>query len=183
MGNWLLNRTGHIPIIPCGRTWPPVHCVEVRRSVGCASKEFKSFPPGERWMKGKSLFLLIGFVLGTALAGTAQKPPVRRHFKASNPSLERQGLPVPYSDAVLVGNTLYVAGRTGIDPKSGAIPQDVEQETRYLVQVHCPDLSLYNKFNAVYLTYFSKELPPRAFLGSGPLLGGAHFEMLGIAVK
>ena len=154
-------------------------------------------------MKGKSLFLLIGLVMGAALAGTAQKPPVRRYFKASNPSLEKQGLPVPYSDAVLAGDTMYVAGRTGIDPKSGAIPQDVEQEIRFLldsfktaltnggmtaddvvmVQVHCPDLSLYNKFNAAYLTYFSKELPPRAFLGSGPLLGGAHFEMLGVAVK
>jgi 2-iminobutanoate/2-iminopropanoate deaminase len=154
-------------------------------------------------MKGKSLFLLIGFFMGAALAGTAQNPPARRHFKASNPSLEKQGLPVPYSDAVLVGNTLYIAGRTGIDPKSGAIPQDAEQEIRYLldsfkatltkggmtpddvvmVQVHCPDLSLYNKFNAIYLTYFSKQLPPRAFLGSGPLLGGAHFEMLGVAVK
>src|ERR1700680_1430361 len=154
-------------------------------------------------MKGKSLFLLIGFVMGAALAGTAQKPPVRRYFKASNPTLEKQGLPIPYSDAVLVGDTLYVAGRTGIDPKGGAIPQDVEQEIRFLldsfktaltnggmtadagvmVQVHCPDLSLYNKFNAAYLTYFSKELPPRAFLGSGPLLGGAHFEMLGVAVR
>jgi 2-iminobutanoate/2-iminopropanoate deaminase len=154
-------------------------------------------------MKGKSLSLLIGFVMGTALAGTAQKPPVRRYFKASNPSLEQQGLPIPYSDAVLVGNTMYIAGRTGSDPKSGAIPQDVQQEIRFLldsfkitlakggmttddvvmVQVHCPDLSLYNKLNAVYLTYFSKELPPRAFLGSGPLLGGAHFEMLGVAVR
>jgi len=154
-------------------------------------------------MRAKSLPLLIGFVMGTALAGTAQKPPERRYFKASNPSLEQQGLPVPYSDAVLVGDTMYVAGRTGIDPKSGAIPQEVQQEIRFvldsfksaltnggmtmddvvMVQVHCPDLSLYNKFNAVYLTYFSKELPPRAFLGSGPLLGGAHFEMLGIAVR
>jgi 2-iminobutanoate/2-iminopropanoate deaminase len=154
-------------------------------------------------MKGKSLSLLIGFVMGTALAGTAQKLPERRYFEASNPSLEKQGLPVPYSDAVLAGGTLYIAGRTGIDPKSGAIPQDAEQEIRFLldsfkttlakggmttddvvmVQVHCPDLSLYNKFNAVYLTYFSKVLPPRAFLGSGPLLGGAHFEMLGVAVR
>jgi 2-iminobutanoate/2-iminopropanoate deaminase len=96
-----------------------------------------------------------------------------------------------------------VAGRTGTDPKSGAIPQDVGHEITFLldsfkatlakggmtpndvvmVQVHCPDLSLYNKFNTAYFTYFSKELPARAFLGSGPLLGGAHFEMLGIAVK
>jgi 2-iminobutanoate/2-iminopropanoate deaminase len=154
-------------------------------------------------MKVKSFSLLIGFVLGAALVGTAQKAPERRYFKASNPSLEKQGLPVPYSDAVLAGNTLYVAGRTGIDPKSGAIPQDVQQEIKNLmdsfktalanggmstddvvmVQVHCPDLSLYNKFNAIYLAYFSKQFPPRAFLGSGPLLGGAHFEMLGIAVK
>ncbi len=154
-------------------------------------------------MKVKSLSLLIGFVMCTALAGTAQKPPERRYFKASNPSLEQQGLPVPYSDAVLVGNTMYVSGRTGIDPQSGAIPQDVQKEIRFLldsfkttlakggmttddvvmIQVHCPDLSLYNKFNAVYLTYFSKELPGRAFLGSGPLLGGAHFEMLGVAVR
>jgi 2-iminobutanoate/2-iminopropanoate deaminase len=154
-------------------------------------------------MRGKSLFLLIGFIMGAALAGTAQNLPERRYFKASNPSLEQQGLPVPYSDAVLVGDTMYVSGRTGIDPKSGAIPQDVQQEIKFLldsfkttlakggmtpddvvvVQVHCPDLSLYNKFNAAYRTYFSKELPARAFLGSGPLLGGAHFEMLGIAVK
>jgi enamine deaminase RidA (YjgF/YER057c/UK114 family) len=52
-----------------------------------------------------------------------------------------------------------------------------------MVQVHCPDLSLYDKFNAIYRTYFSKDFPARAFLGSGPLLFGGHFEMLGIAVK
>ena len=162
-----------------------------------------TFLTGERLMKGKSVFLLIGLVIGAALEGTAQRPPVRRHFTASNPLLERQSLPVPYSDAVLVGNTMYIAGRIGSDPKSGAIPQDVEQEIGFLldsfkttlvnggmttddvvmVQVHCPDLSLYNKFNAVYRTYFPKELPARAFLGSGPLLGGAHFEMLGVAVR
>lgn len=154
-------------------------------------------------MKGKSVFLLIGLVIGAALAGTAQRPPVRRYFTASNPLLQREGLPVPYSDAVLVGNTMYIAGRIGTDPKSGAIPQDVEQEIGFLlesfkttlvnggmttddvvmVQVHCPDLSLYNKFNALYRNYFTKELPARAFLGSGPLLGGAHFEMWGVAVR
>lgn len=154
-------------------------------------------------MKAKLILLVIGFVMGAALTGVAQKEPERRYFKASNPSLERQGLPVPYSDAVLVGNTMYVAGRTGIDPKSGAIPKDVEQEIKFLldsfkatlakggmtpndvvmVQVYCPDLSLYNKFNSAYVSYFSGEFPGRAFLGSGPLLGGAHFEMMGIAVK
>ena len=154
-------------------------------------------------MKSKSVLLVIGFVIGAALLGIAQKSPERRYFKASNPALERQGLPVPYSDAVLVGNTMYVGGRTGNDPITGNIPEDIEKEIRFLlnsfktalanggmamddvvmVQVHCPDLSLYGKFNVIYRTYFSRELPARAFLGSGPLLGGAHFEMLGIAVK
>jgi len=154
-------------------------------------------------MKNKTVVLLIGFVLGAAITGIAQKPPVRRYFKGSFPMLEKQGIPVPFSDAVLVVNTMYVAGRTGIDPASGAIPQDTEKEIKFLldsfkatlakggmtvddvvmVQVHCPDLALYGKFNSAYLTYFAKDLPARAFLGSGPLLGGAHFEMLGIAIK
>jgi|SRR5437868_12562994 len=102
----------------------------------------------------------------------------------------------PFSDAVLVGNI-------GIDPKTGKLPDDLEQEVRIVldgiksvlaeaamtmddivyVQVFCSDVSLYGKFNDVYKTYFGKEYPARAFVGSGPLLRGGHFEMNGIAVK
>ncbi len=109
----------------------------------------------------------------------------------------------PFSNGVLVGNTLYLAGTIGIDPATGKPPADPEAEVRLameswkkvlqqagmtfddivMVQVHCPDLSLYDKFNAVYRTYFNKNFPARAFLGSGPLLVGGRFEILGIAVK
>ena len=51
------------------------------------------------------------------------------------------------------------------------------------VTVYCPDVSLFNKFNGVYRTYFKKEFPARAFIGSGPLLFGGHFEVQAIAVK
>ncbi len=51
------------------------------------------------------------------------------------------------------------------------------------VQVFCPDLSLFDQFNAVYRTYFGKNLPARSFIGSGPLLFGGHFEVNAIAVK
>ena len=37
------------------------------------------------------------------------------------------------------------------------------------VQVFCSDISLFDTWNKVYPTYFTKELPARAFLGSGPL--------------
>src|SRR6266581_972774 len=70
---------------------------------------------------------------GHSVSGNCTEAARAALFKASNPSLEQQGLPVPYSDAVLVGNTMYVAGRTGIDPKSGAIPQDVQQEIRFVL--------------------------------------------------
>lgn len=110
---------------------------------------------------------------------------------------------LPFSDAVLAGNTLYLAGRIGVDPQTGKPPEDVEKEIRLLldgvkatlkeagltmddlvsVQVFCPDLTLYDKFNDIYRTYFTKEFPARAFIGSGPLLRGGHFEMQGIAVR
>ena len=110
---------------------------------------------------------------------------------------------LPYSDGVLVGDTLYLAGKIGIDPQTGKPPEDVEKEIRLLldgmkttlaaadmtmddlvsVQIFCPDLSLYEKFNEVYRTYFTKNFPARAFIGSGPLLRGGRFESQGIAVR
>jgi enamine deaminase RidA (YjgF/YER057c/UK114 family) len=110
---------------------------------------------------------------------------------------------LPYSDGVLVGETLYLAGRIGIDQQTGKPPEDLEKEIRLLldgmkislkaadltmddlvsVQVYCPDLSLYEKFNEIYRTYFSKNFPARAFIGSGPLLRGGRFEVQGIAVR
>jgi 2-iminobutanoate/2-iminopropanoate deaminase len=110
----------------------------------------------------------------------------------------------PYSNAVLADDTLYLAGSIGLDPKTGKPPESVEQEVKNVmdgmkqrlemagmtmddvvwVQIFCPDLSLYDKFNAVYRTYFKEDrLPARAFVGSGPLLAGGHFEVMATAVK
>ena len=109
----------------------------------------------------------------------------------------------PYSTAVRVGDTLYISGNIGIDPETGRPPETVEEEVRLVmddmqqaldladmttddlvwVQVFCSDVSLYDAFNKAYRTYFSDHFPARAFLGSGPLLRGARFEVNGIAVK
>lgn len=110
---------------------------------------------------------------------------------------------LPFSDAVLVGDTLYLAGRIGVDPVTGRAPADVDAEIKLLldgveavlaeggmtmndlvsVQIFSPDLSLWEPFNAAYVKRFSRELPARAFIGSGPLLLGGRFELIGIAVK
>ena len=110
---------------------------------------------------------------------------------------------LPFSDAVLVNDTLYLSGRIGIDPATGLAAADVDQELRLLfdgfeavlaaagmtmddlvsVQIYSPDVSLWEQFNAAYVKRFSREFPARAFLGSGPLLLNGSFEMLGVAVK
>lgn len=110
---------------------------------------------------------------------------------------------LPFSDAVLIGNTLYISGRIGLDPATGLAPPEVERELGLLfegfeavvrqagmemddlvwVQVYCPDVSLWQVFNQEYVKHFRGEFPARAFLGSGPLLLSGRFEMLGVAVK
>ena len=110
---------------------------------------------------------------------------------------------LPFSDGVLVGDMLYLSGRIGIDPVTGLAPESVEAELDLLfdgfqavlrqggmsmddlvwVQVYSPDVSLWERFNTAYRKFFSRELPARAFLGSGPLLKNGRFEMLGMAVK
>ena len=110
---------------------------------------------------------------------------------------------LPFSDAVLVGNTLYISGRIGIDPATGEAPASIDSEIELLfegfqavlheadmtmddlvwVQIYCPDVSLWQPFNSAYVRCFSREFPARAFLGSGRLLLNGRFEMMGIAVK
>jgi 2-iminobutanoate/2-iminopropanoate deaminase len=109
----------------------------------------------------------------------------------------------PFSSGVMVGETFYVAGHLGLDPATRQAPADVDAEARMVmdavkktieqgglttddlvsVTVYCTDLELFEKFNAVYRTYFHGHFPARAFIGVNKLLLGAHFEVAGIAVK
>jgi len=108
----------------------------------------------------------------------------------------------PFSGGVLVGNTLYLAGKIGLTPDR-KVPATAEEEARLAltdvkstlaavgmtmddlvsVQIFCSDVSNYDAFNRVYRTFFTREFPARAFLGAGKLLFGARFEVQGIAVK
>jgi len=111
--------------------------------------------------------------------------------------------PLPFSDAVLVSNTLFIAGHIGLDPKTGMAPADAEEEARLVMdgikktvetaglsmddivsmQIFCTDLKYYDTFNGVYKTYFHDNFPARAFVGTDKLLRNGKFEVLGIAVK
>lgn len=139
----------------------------------------------------------LGLLLGAATAMAATP----RTFISPRTNEKNPNDP-PFSAAVKVGDTLYVAGQIGLGPDRKP-PADVTEEAKLVmqavrtqvvaagmtmddlvsVQVFCSDVKHFDAFNAVYRTYFTKEFPARAFLGSGPLLFGARFEVMGIAVK
>jgi 2-iminobutanoate/2-iminopropanoate deaminase len=134
---------------------------------------------------------------GARSSGGERSRSHKREYIQLNPE-------APFSDAVLVGNTLYLAGRIGVDETGSRVPNDIDTEARNVmisvesvlkkagmqmddlvyVQVFCPDVSLWQQFNRTYVSYFKKKtLPARAFIGSGKLLFGARFEVQGIAIK
>jgi reactive intermediate/imine deaminase len=141
------------------------------------------------------------FVAGVVVASLSlgvKAAPARKHI-----NLPGRADGLPFSDAVLVGDTLYLAGRIGLKPGTQQVPDTAEEEARLVldqlkavlaaadmtmddlvsVQVFCSDVKLFDTWNKIYPKYFTKELPARAFIGSGPLLFGARFEVQGVAAR
>ena len=141
--------------------------------------------------------------LHLALLATLLTVPLGCANKIKHMPSTREG--APYSRAVMVGNTLYLAGDGVLNPQTGKAYVDPVKEAHRLMQsvqatlaiedmtlddlvyvtIYCSDLSLYNIFNEVYASYFTNpdKMPARAFIGAGSLLLDMHFEMQGIAVR
>ena len=141
--------------------------------------------------------IFAGLIVAASQTGTAQAG--RKYIYPKDQSYKS----LPFSEAVLAGDTLYVAGHIGTEAKSGQAPANLDQEMKLLfdgfradmaeanfkmddlvsVRVYTTDLALYDKFNAVYRAQFAKDMPSRAFIGVASLLRGGHFEMEGVAVR
>jgi 2-iminobutanoate/2-iminopropanoate deaminase len=150
-------------------------------------------------MKRTAVLVALVILVAWSASVHAEKKAGRQYINLRDPATS--GL--PFSDAVRVGDTLYLAGRIGLEPETGKPPADPKAEARLAldginrtlekagmamddlvyVQVFCSDVALYDDFNQVYRTYFKKDFPARAFIGSGPLLRGGRYEVQGIAVK
>ena len=111
----------------------------------------------------------------------------------------------PYSQAIRVGNTVYLAGQIPIDPKTNQVVQGtIEQQTRLVmdnlnavlkaagmtfdnvVMAHCflKDLNDFPKFNETYATYFKDGMPPgRATVQVARLPRDVLVEVAFVAVK
>jgi 2-iminobutanoate/2-iminopropanoate deaminase len=109
----------------------------------------------------------------------------------------------PFSPGILSDGTLYVAGQTGQDLKTGQYPQDFETEVRQTlenialvlkeagftfedvvtVNVYLTDMELFQRMNAVYTTYFKEPRPARTTVGVVRLGGVAKVEITVTARK
>ena len=109
----------------------------------------------------------------------------------------------PFSPGIMVGDTLYVAGQTGSDLKTGKIPEEFEAEVKQTldniglvlkeagmtfdnavaVQVYLTDMTLFPRMNAVYTTYFKEPRPARTTVGIAKLVGTAKIEITVTASK
>ena len=150
-------------------------------------------------MRFPTFAALVSVALVSAVSADLSAQDVRRY---TNPQSAADSTALPFSGAVLVGNTLYLSGTIGLD-ENQQVPSTPEAEARLVlnsmqstleaagmtmddlvsVQVFCSDVAHYAAFNVVYRTYFTREFPARAFVGAGTLLFDARFEVQGIAVK
>jgi 2-iminobutanoate/2-iminopropanoate deaminase len=146
------------------------------------------------------LLLVLGVTGAISVRGALSQGDMQQKRRAIN--LPDRSPQAPFSNAILTGDTLYIAGNIGLD-KTGKAPEKIDDEIKNLleayktllaqagftmddlvyVQISCTDLSYYDKFNAAYKTYFTKDLPARQFVGVASLLRGGHFEMQAIAVR
>lgn len=139
---------------------------------------------------------VVGFVIGVSCVVSTTAQAGRRYVNPRSAANAADAAQPPFSGAVVVGSTAYLAGvlgsgdtaeaaaKSGLDALQNSLKAaDMTMDDLVSVQIFCPDVANYDAFNKVYRTYFKQEFPARAFLGSGPLLRGAKFEIQGIAVK
>ena len=107
-----------------------------------------------------------------------------------------------YSQAILVGNTLYLSGQIGLDPYSMELVEGIEAQIRRVfdnlkavceaaggtladiakLNIFLTDLSNFQLVNQVMGEYFAQPYPARAALGVASLPKNALVEMDGIVI-
>ena len=107
-----------------------------------------------------------------------------------------------YSQAILVGDTLYLSGQIGLDPYSMELVEGIEAQIRRVfdnlkavceaaggsladiakLNIFLTDLSNFQLVNQIMGEYFAQPYPARAALGVASLPKNALVEMDGIVI-
>jgi len=139
-------------------------------------------------------------LLASASAGVAGEQP-RVEFLNSGKVVPTT---LPFSEAVRVGDTLYLSGQIGFKPGTlELVPGGIRAEARQTLEnirtsleahgyamrdvVKCTvmlaDITEWAAFNEVYQTYFAAPYPARSALGANGLALGARVEVECFAVR
>jgi 2-iminobutanoate/2-iminopropanoate deaminase len=140
-----------------------------------------------------SLFLLLS-------AAAAKKKTVRQVI--STP--QAPAAIGPFSQAIRVGDMLYLSGQLGIDPATGKLaPDGFEAQARQALknqeavlkaagfsledvvqcQVFVRDLNNYARFNEIYKEFFKKDFPARAVLEVSRIPADGLVEIMMVAFR
>lgn len=150
-------------------------------------------------MRKTILYLISAILITVGIFSFADKTPTREIILT-----DKAPKPIgPYSQAIKVGNTLYVAGQVGFTPEGKLDTSSVESECKQglnnvkaiveaagmnMQQVvkatlYVTDLKNFSKINEVYGTYFLQNPPARETVQVAALPKGARFEISVVAVK
>jgi 2-iminobutanoate/2-iminopropanoate deaminase len=108
----------------------------------------------------------------------------------------------PYSQAIKVGNILYLSGQLGLDPETGALLEGLEAQTHRSMRnieavlktvdadfsniikttIFISDINDFTKVNEIYASYFDADPPARSCVEVSALPKGGLVEIESIAI-
>jgi len=142
------------------------------------------------------LLLITALIMASALCPAQTPAPLRVHRQFLYPKEFAPGK--PYSPGVLAGKTLYIAGQIDKDPRTGAQPSGIREQTRMAMNsvghvlhaagmdfgnvvschVQLRDMGQYKDMNEVYGSFFGPDhYPARTTLEFPGLPSGANIEI------
>ena len=147
-------------------------------------------------MRTLAVAVALGGAAGAAAsqaAGEKRRPLVEHYTSPATTSLK-----LPFSEAVRVGNLLFLSGQLGLAPGTRTLaPGGVVPETRQTLEnirriaeahgssmdrlvkctVFLADMAEWPRMNEVYVTFFPRALPARSAMGASGLALGARVEI------
>jgi len=148
----------------------------------------------------KFFILIIITIFTVTFVYAKDSPPYIEFLANEQPGTKN----LPFSEAVRVGNLLFLSGQLGVDTQTGKLvkgglkseaKQTMDNIKRTLVTygysmkdvVKCTvmlaDISEWQTFNDIYVTYFSKPYPARSAFGANGLGLNSRLEVECIAAK
>jgi len=147
-----------------------------------------------RWSAFSSVSVMVCALMLGPVQGHAQE------HRAVNLSGNSQNL--PFSDGIVAGNTLYIAGQQGTD-SNGKLKDGISDQTEatlehikevvvktgfemkdvVTVNVYLSDIADFAAMNKVYTTFFTSPKPARTTIQAAGLVNGAKVEISAIAVR